>query len=87
MALPREILTLKSALDELLGAHEEFDAATFYGSTHELHIAQLKIDAARRRARLVSGRFDNAIRDYEALENLLNAEEIGELERKTRLEE
>lgn len=87
MALSREILTLKSALDELLCAHEEFDAATFYGGTHDLHIAQLKIDAARRRARLVSGRFNNAIRDYQALENLLDVEERGELERKTRLEE
>ena len=87
MAMPREVLTLKSALDELLEAHEEFDAATFYGGTHELHVAQLKIDAARRRARLVSGRFDHAVSEFSSLERMLDVEERGELERNTRLSE
>ena len=53
MNMPREIVTLKSALDELLAAHDEFDAASFYGTMGELHVAQLKVDAARRRARLI----------------------------------
>ena len=64
MSLPREVLTLKSALDELLGAHEEFDAAAFYGEAHDVYVAQMKVDAARRRARLISGRFEHAVNEF-----------------------
>ena len=87
MRMPREIMTLKSALDELLEAHEEFDAAAFYGEASDLHGAQMKVDAARRRARLVSGRFEHAISEYSALERMLDEPERGDLERKTRLSE
>lgn len=85
MKMPREIVTLKSALDELLAAHDEFDAASFYGSMGELHVAQMKVDAARRRARLISGRFDHALDQYSTLEKLIEAGEHTELERNTRL--
>ena len=86
MNMPREVITLKSALDELLAAHDEFDAASFYGSMDELHVAQMKVEAARRRARLISGRFDHAIDQYSTLEKLIEAGERTELERNTRLE-
>ncbi len=85
MQMPREILTLKSALDELLEAHEEFDAAAFYGEVSDVTVAQMKVDAARRRARLISGRFEHAVTEFGALERMLDGDE--HLERKTRLEE
>ena len=86
MGMPREVITLKSALDELLEAHEEFDAAAFYGAAGDVHVAQMKVEAARRRARLVSGRFDHALGQFSSLEAMLEVEERGELERRTRLD-
>ena len=86
MEMSREAMTLKSTLDELLMAHDEFDAATFYGGTREMHAAQLKMEAARRRARLVSGRFAHALSQFSTLEKLVEAQERGELERNTRLQ-
>ena len=86
MEMSREAITLKSTLDELLMAHDEFDAATFYGGAHEMHAAQLKMEAARRRARLVSGRFTHTVSQFSTLEKLVEAQERAELERNTRLQ-
>lgn len=86
MQVPREMWTLKNALDELLTAHEAFDAATFYGDLNDIHQAQLRLDSTRRRAALASQRFVRAAQEFSALGGLLEGpDDIADLERRTRI--
>lgn len=86
MQIPPEIGALKRALDSLLEAHEQFDRAAFYGGLSEMHDAQTKMDAARRRAKLASSRFDGALAQFQSLGGLLEGpDDAADLEKRTRL--
>lgn len=86
MQVPREVWALKRALDDLLSAHEEFDCATFYGTASEMHGAQSKVDAARRRSKLAASRFEGAMREFASLGELLEGpDDVADLEKRTRL--
>ncbi len=86
MHIPREVWTLKKALDELLSSHEAFDAATFYGDLDDIHQTQVKLDSARRRAALASQRLERAAQEYSALGEMLEGpDDIADLERRTRI--
>ena len=60
MQLPSEVESLKSALDELVEAHEGFDRAAFMGSFETMVRANMRLENALRRAKFVRSRFESA---------------------------
>ena len=75
--VPREVWNLRGAVRELLDAHEAFDQATFYGTMGDINDAQGRMEVARRRTRLASLRLDGAMRDFQALDALLDEPDDG----------
>lgn len=70
--VPREVWGLRGAVAELLEAHDMFDQATFYGSMRDINAAQNRMEAARRRARRAKMRLDGAMKQFQALDALLD---------------
>lgn len=71
MTVPPEVVVLRGVVADLLAAHEELETNVETADDDELESLALRIDAQLRRARLALHRLDQALKDFDQLDRLL----------------